>query len=135
MDAFKEVKVIIALVIVLVMAVTLTIVGLKIAGWKADAAVGEQRGAKINATSNIISDGAEEQKKADAIDTGVIGAKNVYGESYAKEYQTNPVVRNWADGIRPDSLRKLAKERRIARERFGRDVEQRQDQVEAESPK
>lgn len=126
-----QTKAILNLLGAVLLGIVVFFIGGTILKWKAGSEMNEQRAAKIETTSDMINDSVTEQKTAAEIDGGVIGAKNVYGENKNAEYKANPSSRSWADANRPERLRQLAKERRIARQRLGRDIEQRDNTLEA----
>lgn len=129
-NPFKDIRVIISLIGTLIIGLAVFFGVGTILAWKAGAEMNEQRGAKIETTVGAIGDSVAEQKVAAEQDAGVIGAKHVYGENFNAQYQSKNDFRRWADEPRPVVLHDLAKKRRLARERFGRDIERDQDASE-----
>jgi len=92
-------------------------------GWVGDlqkrAAVGEQRGTKIETTAGTVADGVQADARRAERDTGTTQAATVF-ERTIVEVEREPTARDRADTPVPDRVRDAFRERRLARERSAR---------------
>lgn len=134
-NPFKDARILISVIVTIVLVVTVIIGSQQIMRWRADAAQNKTRGGVIEATSGIIDDASHAREERTTDDGGVIAARVNYGRS-AQEARTNePSTRTYGAQPVPRSLRDLARERRLARERLGCVGGERQGEcAEADAP-
>lgn len=81
------------------------------------AAVGDQRGTKIEATAGTIADGAQADTRRAERDTGTAQGAQQFTITMQEAERNEPATRNRADTPVPDSVRDAFRARRLARER------------------
>ena len=86
--------------------------------WREAAQVGEQRGAKIEATDGIINDGAQADADRTDTDTAIGTGRDVYHTAKEEAKRNEPETAERADRNVPSSVRNAFRSRRLARERF-----------------
>lgn len=119
-NPFKEIRVIISLVFTALFAAAVIFTVQHYQNLERRAVIGDQRGLTIQSANGVIDDTVTIQKENTDTENDVAKALEEYRKGLGNEKHNNPVVRNRDTRAIPDSLRKLARQRRLTRERLDR---------------
>ena len=116
-----QVQIIIALLVTVAISVALTFATSHYIKLRDAAAQGELDKGKLETTTGVIADSDEADEDRDRTDAVVSDARGTYNTRIEEAERNEPQTRNRADRAVPDSVRRAYRERRLARERLGRD--------------
>jgi hypothetical protein len=133
-NPFKDIKVIIGLIVTILITVALILGSQTVISWKEGYDQNQINTGKLESTSGIIDDGAKADENRAEVDQTVAQGRDQFNQDYEGAMRNEPETAARADRPVPDSVRKAFRERRIARERSGCAGQQCGEGPEASSP-
>ena len=109
-----------ALACTVIMAILLTLGGQTVLEWREAAHQNAQRGTTMNTTAGVLADNAAAREDTKRDEANTESARVIYHEKVIEVVRNEPATADWRDLPVPDSMRALARERRLARDRSGR---------------
>lgn len=85
--------------------------------WRAAAMQNESRGRTMEATEGILTDGARSDAARTSEENRVALGRENYDRTMDEAEKKDEATRDWRNAPVPDSVRRAARERRLARER------------------
>lgn len=114
-------KMIASLIATVAMVLLVVWGGFTVYKWRQGAMQNEARGRTMTATEGLIQDGSQADAGRRGQEATVTGARFTYDTTMTEAENNDEATRNWRNAPVPDSVRRAAKARRLARERSADD--------------